>query len=321
MRVVAFTALVVLHAASASAQVLDVRNLNAEQIRLLDRAHTAVLIPGGILEEHGPYLPANSDGYQNDFIMRKVAEAIVARPGWTVLEFPPLTLGTTPANELGGRFVFPGSYAVRTSTLRAVYLDLASDLGEAGFKTVFLISAHGAPTHARALDDACRFFNDTYSGRMIHLTGLAAVMGAVPRDIFTPEQRVAEGFSVHADADEHSRLLFLRPDLVAPGVVTARPVVGRTLPDLAALAKQEDWPGYFGTPAIANAAAGSRGMNAIADAAVRIALQVLDGGSDAGLPRVGDRMSDPMFKPFLDPSLAHEREIERRQNDWLAKQE
>lgn len=27
-----------------------------------------------------------------------------------------------------------------------------------------------------------------------------------------------------------------------------------------------------------------------------------------------------MFKPFLEPSLAHEDEMEREQNEWLAKQ-
>jgi hypothetical protein len=34
------------------AQILDVRELNTVQIRALDRTRTAVLLPGGILEEH-----------------------------------------------------------------------------------------------------------------------------------------------------------------------------------------------------------------------------------------------------------------------------
>jgi hypothetical protein len=41
----------------AAAQVLDVRELDTRQIDALDRSHTV----GGILEEHGPYLPAYSD--------------------------------------------------------------------------------------------------------------------------------------------------------------------------------------------------------------------------------------------------------------------
>jgi hypothetical protein len=32
--------------------------LNIDQIRTLDRQRTVILLPGGILEEHGPYLPS-----------------------------------------------------------------------------------------------------------------------------------------------------------------------------------------------------------------------------------------------------------------------
>jgi creatinine amidohydrolase/Fe(II)-dependent formamide hydrolase-like protein len=41
-----------------------VAELNTEQIRALDRARTAVILPGGILEEHGPYLPSYTDHSQ-----------------------------------------------------------------------------------------------------------------------------------------------------------------------------------------------------------------------------------------------------------------
>src|SRR5262249_14125353 len=103
----------------ATARILDVGDLNTEQIQALDRAHTVVLLEGGILEEHGPYLPSFSDGYQSDFIAAKVAAAVAARSAWTVLRFPSLPLGPMPANEIGGRFTFPGSYPVRMATLRA----------------------------------------------------------------------------------------------------------------------------------------------------------------------------------------------------------
>jgi creatinine amidohydrolase/Fe(II)-dependent formamide hydrolase-like protein len=105
---------------------LDIGDLNTDQIQALDRTRTVVLLEGGILEEHGPYLPSFSDGYQSGFIANRVARAIVARPGWTVLRFPPLPLGAMLANEIGGRFTFPGSYPVRMATLRAVYMDLAT---------------------------------------------------------------------------------------------------------------------------------------------------------------------------------------------------
>jgi creatinine amidohydrolase len=240
MRVATLAFLAACYCPVASAQILDVRELNTSQLSALDRTKTVVLLTGGILEEHGPFLPSYSDGYQTEFVATRLAEAIAARPGWAVLRFPAIPLGTFPASEIGGKFSFPGSYGVRSATLRAVYMDLATDLGEAGFKWAFLINLHGAPTHNAMLDEVAEYFSDTFGGRMVHLTGLVSVAGAVPKDIFSADQRKAEGFSVHADADEHSRVLFLRPDLVSPAIKDARPIVGRDFPDLVALAKRGD---------------------------------------------------------------------------------
>src|SRR4029450_11055793 len=274
----------------------------------------------GILEEHGPLLPSYSDGYQSEFIATRVADAIAARSEWTVLRFPEIPLGAFPASYVGGKYVFPGSYPVRMTTLRAVFMDLATDLGEAGFKWVFVLTMHGAPTHNQALDQAAQYFNETYGGRMVHVTGLTSVVGAVPPDLFTNEQRAAEGFSIHADADEHSCLLFLRRDLGAAGVGSAPAVVSRDFAELVGTAQKPEWTGYFGTPAIATHEAGRRAMNTIAQAAVDVVLKVLDGGSAEGR-RVGERLTpDPAFRRVIEAALKHEAQIERKQAEWLAKQ-
>lgn len=114
----------------APAQVLKLAERNTEQIRGLNRDKTIVIIPGGILEEHGPFLPSFTDGYRDQATAEELARLVVARPGWTALMFPTIPLGVGGANELGGHFSFPGTYVVRSATLRAVFVDLASDLGE-----------------------------------------------------------------------------------------------------------------------------------------------------------------------------------------------
>jgi creatinine amidohydrolase len=199
-------------------------------------------------------------------------------------------------------------------------MDLVTDVGEQGFKWGFILSLHGAPPHNRALDEAARYFSDTYGGHMVHLTGLVSVGRSAPRDLFSPAQVEAEGVSVHADADEHSRVLFLRPDIVSPDFQTARPVVGHGFEDLIALATQPDWPGYFGTPAIGTAAAGARVMNAIAQATIDAALKTLDGASDTTFTRMSSQdAEDPDVKKIVDVSLEHERLIEARESAWLAR--
>src|SRR5262245_22078643 len=308
------------HRSTASnTRILDAAELSTEQVQSLDPARTVVLLEGGILEEHGPYLPSFSDGYQSEFIATKVADAIAARPGWTVLRFPTLTLGAMPANQIGGRFTFAGSYPLRMATLRAVFMDLATDLGDAGFKYILVVNYHGGPTHNRALDDASQYFSERYGAVMLNLMGLVSVANAAPHDQFTKAEHDAEGFSVHADADEHSRMLFLRPGLVAAAFHHAPAVVGHEPADLVALAHKPDWPGYFGTPSIANAAAGQRKMEGLAAAAVDVALKALDGTLPATAPRVVDQdAADPVFEQITDASLEHDRQIEKTETEWLA---
>src|SRR5690606_24878393 len=214
-----------------SAQVLQIAELNTEQIRVLDREKTIVLIPGGILAEHGPYLPSFTDGYRNEATTAELARAVAARPGWTALVLPTIPLGVGGANELGGHFSFSGTYAVRSSTLRAVFVDLASDLGEQGFKWIFVVHLHGAPGQHRALDDAGEYFHDTYGGRMVNLYGLMPVLAAgAPR--LEPAEAAENGFDVHAGRTETSDILFIRPDLVAPDFRTARSLPGENWDDL-----------------------------------------------------------------------------------------
>src|SRR5215472_11004049 len=153
----------------AAGQIYKLAEMNTRQIRALDRQRTVVLIPGGILEEHGPYLPSYTDGYAIEAYTRALATAIVARPGWTVVVFPQIPLGNDPANTIGAKRVFPGSYPVRMATLRAIYMDLANELGDQGFRWIFLVHNHGAPNNHKALNQASDYFHDVYGGTMVHL--------------------------------------------------------------------------------------------------------------------------------------------------------
>ena len=161
------------HPCGAAAQVYRLAELNTAQIRALDRQRTVILLPGGILEEHGPYLPSYTDGYTNERIAADLAAGIARRPGWAAVVFPPIPLGAGGANSFAARYPFPGTYAIRAETLRAIFMDLATEFGDQGFQWLFVIHAHGSPSHNRALDEAGDYFRDTYGGHMIHLYGLS----------------------------------------------------------------------------------------------------------------------------------------------------
>ena len=47
----------------ANAQIYRVAEMNVEQIKGLNKEKTVVILPGGIVEEHGSFLPTFTDGY------------------------------------------------------------------------------------------------------------------------------------------------------------------------------------------------------------------------------------------------------------------
>ena len=305
---------VAIAAGSAEAQILRLAELNTSQIRALDRSRTVVILTGGIMEEHGPYLPSFSDGYLNEFATQRLAEAIVARPGWRVVLFPTIPLGSVGANGIGGKQVFPGTYAVRTSTLRAVFMDLATEFGEQGFRWIFVVHIHGGPHHNRALHEAGDYFRDTYGGRMVHIMGLTPPGDTGPppdSHPLTEAERKEEGLSIHAGAFETSWILFLRPDLVGP-IAQAKPETGASFQDLAELAKRPDWPGYFGSPRLATAARGTR-WGLYTKIQVDYALAILDGADERQAQRLWMSGGDDLN----DASRAYEAEVERKQQAWL----
>ena len=310
-------------APAAGAQVYRLAELNVDQIRALDRQKTVILLPGGILEEHGPYLPSYTDGYVNERLTGALTAAIGQRPGWKAVVFPLIPLGSGGANEIGAKYGFPGTYAVRPATLRAVFMDLATEFGEQGFRWLFVIHGHGSQSHNRALDEACDYFRDTYGGHMVHLTGL--VPGPGPADAVLasalPKVVLAEdGFTVHAGLAEHSELMALRPDLVPPSVTKAPSVTGKDFSDLRRIAAGDAWTGYFGAPRFASPKLGSRLLDEENRAMVALALRILDGLDEQQVPRYTAMMSKvPGLADVMDAAAKRDAAIEERQQQWLAR--
>jgi creatinine amidohydrolase/Fe(II)-dependent formamide hydrolase-like protein len=316
-------ALALVSARSLPAQVLQVGDLNTRQIRALDRDKTVVILQGGMLEEHGPYLPAFTDGILSARLTSELAAGIVQRrPGWTVLVFPPIAAGASGSNEIGGQYSFAGTYAIRPSTLRAAFVDLASELGEQGFRRVLLVHVHGSPLHIGALDDASDFFHDTYGGTMVNLWGLLPVLGGWGGAMsdMTAEEKRADGLSLHAGMDEHSLMLYLRPDLVAPDFRQATPVSGATYAEAFSVAQQPGWPGYLGAPHLANAAFGERIWRAFAEATITTSIEILDGKDPGSYPRYVTYLKTlPQYRAWIDSANAQDSLAGSRLENWLAR--
>ena len=307
-------------AAPLPAQVVRVGELNARQIAALDRARTVVILQGGMLEEHGPYLPAFTDGILSARLTDAVSQGIASsKPGWTVLVFPPISVGASGYNEIGGRFVFPGTYAIRPATLRALFMDLAGELGEQGFRWIMVVHVHGSPLHIGAIDDAGDWFREAYGGTMVNLWGLIPVIGGWGRAVaeLPDSVRREDGFSLHAGLDEHSLMLHLEPSLVAPDFRSAPTVAGASYDSAFALARQAGWTGYLGAPRLGSAKVGRRIWESFSQAATRTAVAILDGQDAARIPRYMAYMRTlPLYREWIVAAQARDSAIAERQRTW-----
>ncbi len=297
-----------------NAEVLRLAEMNSRQIAALDRAKTVILMPGGVMEQHGPYLPSFADGYMNEWWTERLAETIVKRPGWKAVIFPMIPLGDGGANEIGFKYVFPGTYGVRIKTMRAVYMDLGTELGEQGFKWIFVVQSHGSPMHNLALDQAGDYFRDTYKGEMVNLFGL--VFADSPDADLPEAQRKENGIDIHAGASETSRLLFLRPGLVDIAYRRAPPITVIDPQKFSSLAMNNDWPGYFGSPRLATKEFGRKLMESRLSTAARIMREILDGVDVKKFPRYADEAIKREAE-IVARAIEYDNQVEKRQIDWL----
>lgn len=315
MRPALFLMTFILLSLGSGAQIYYVQDMSTTQIDSLDRDKTVVLLPGGILEEHGPYLPCFTDGYMNLSLTQSIAQSIVKRRGMKVLIFPLIPLGNGGANEVPRKFNFSGTYTIRQNTLRSVLMDLASEIGDQGFKKIFVIHMHGAPNHNLAIDEACAYFTESYKGRMVNVWNLAVNVHAPS---LSPELKKEEGYTVHAGTGEHSMLYYLKPQFQKLNYKSAKPVFAAGPNELANVGKKEGWPGYWGSPRNASVAFGKKVWTALTEGITQQVQSVLDNTYDFTKPTFYQMMKgDLAQKAVNDDAIQHDKEKEAKQKEWL----
>lgn len=98
----------------------------------LAKGVSAVLIPCGAVEQHGPHLPLCMDADHAEAL----AVTVARRLGDTLIA-PTIMVGCSSHH-----LVFPGTISLRAETLEAICLDYCTSLARHGFKRMLLFSGH-----------------------------------------------------------------------------------------------------------------------------------------------------------------------------------
>jgi creatinine amidohydrolase len=125
-------------------------NMNWRELQRSIDEHALVLLPLGVIEEHGPQLCLGTDIY-TAHVYGLAVQAILADRGVQAVLAPPFYWGI--CQSTGG---FVGSFSARKETLTAMVYDILASLKGFGYNYIFGINAHGDIDHNLAIIDAFR---------------------------------------------------------------------------------------------------------------------------------------------------------------------
>ena len=164
----------------------------------------SVIICAGVVEQHGPQLPLNTDTVLGQYGCIKIAEQMQ-----NMLVGPPLNFGVT-----WNLRDFPGTVHLRDETMIQLLIDYIDSLIRAGFKNIIFLCQHGS--NVPALQAVIYRYNLEKKARVM----MIQPWGYVPEGIGPLFNRQV-GF--HANETETSMMLHVAPELVqmdkAEGVV------------------------------------------------------------------------------------------------------
>lgn len=217
-----------------------------EEVRALPRARTAVLLPVGAMEAHGPHLPLATDVIIAEAMARACAEELAAS-GWTPLLLPPLW-----ATRAGFAEAFPGTVSVGGDTVTRLVREIAASLAGQGFRLLAIANAHLDPGHLASLSAVA---DDPPPGIRVAFADLTRRSAA---ERLTDEFRTG---ACHAGRFEGSVVMAEAPALVRREVAAAlepNPAsLSRAIRDGKGSFEEAGGPrAYFGWPAEASAEEG-----------------------------------------------------------------
>ncbi|HVV94529.1 MAG TPA: creatininase family protein [Hyphomicrobiales bacterium] len=258
-----------------------------EEVDAAARRGAIALWAFGVIEQHGPHLPAGTDVYLPSAMLRRV-RALLVDAGVEAVIVPPYYWGVNVAS--GG---FPASVKVRPDVMVELMADVFASLAGDGFRAVHCVTGHGDAHHNRTIHRAVtRSRAETgIDISFVAEEGLIKRLGIALTDpAVTPVSAAHDsglGFpDVHAGKGETGAMLAVAPHLVRADKLAALPAVAFSAEDLAEwrqgfdVARRKTPLGYVGAPAKAEPGEGGRDM----EAAARAVAQAIAARHAAGGP-------------------------------------
>ena len=125
-------------------------DLSWPEVKAAAEADALVIVPVGVVEEHGPHMSLGADVYQTVLGCRMLKRKLEERQIQAVIA-PPMYWGILQAGDSGA---YPGSFGVQPATMKALLADIFANLKGWGFRHVYVANLHGDRQHRQTIEEA-----------------------------------------------------------------------------------------------------------------------------------------------------------------------
>jgi len=129
--------------------------------RIAEAGRTIVVLPVGVVEEHGAHLPLGVDSFAAEIYSASAAPHL-EEAGYEVVVAPTINYGVARA-----AIDFPGTLSLEPETLRSMVVEIGRSLARHGLTRLVILNGHRDLQHMKALDDARAMLSENKSAQVL----------------------------------------------------------------------------------------------------------------------------------------------------------
>ena len=184
--------------------------------RLARAGNALVILPVGVVEEHGAHLPLGLDSFAAEAYAMAAAPHLEEK-GYDVVVAPTVSYGV--AHQA---LDFPGTLTLQPETLRSLVVDVGRSLARHRLDRLVILNGHRDLSHMKALDEARDMLVNEKLAQVlcVGFTTDAVVTAACYREgVYELSRSVRPDREGHGGEWETSLALFSFPELVNPKLI------------------------------------------------------------------------------------------------------